>query len=196
MKKDHSLVIYDFDPRNLPSEFLRAIGLMTAAAAQTESVVQDFIGSLLGIDSIETIALTAHMAGPIKDHIARALIELNAVNASIVDAVDELLDAVKLATENRNIAVHSSYCIHPETKEILSYRQKARGSLQVSLQPISAEQIERDALLIYEAGMDIMRFMIAHGLKPTDRTQPIREPLDRGKAARKLRNSQKAGNGG
>ena len=46
-------IIYDFDPRNVPNEILRAIGLVTAAAAQTERILQTFIGALLKIDNIQ-----------------------------------------------------------------------------------------------------------------------------------------------
>ncbi len=183
------MVIYDFDPRNLPPELLRAVGFMTAAASQAEYIMQDLIGSLLGIDNIETMALTAHMTAPLKDQVARALIELNAANSDVVDTLDELLDHMNSAIEKRNVVVHNHFCRHPGTGEILSLRQKARGSLQVSLQPITAEQIESDALLIYEAGLKVMRFMTDCGISPKDRARPLHQTLDRRKATRKLRRS-------
>ena len=180
-------IIYDFDPRSLPPDVLQAIGRMALCSAQTESVVQSFIGAVLQIDNIETIALTAHMSAPLKDHVARALIELNAVSADVVDTVDELLDAISAAAEKRNVVVHNSIVRHPETGELFSYRESARGSLQVSLQPVRVEEIEKDATLIYEAGMDLARFMILHGLVAPDRTRPIRVPLNRRKKARQER---------
>jgi hypothetical protein len=188
-------VIYDFDPHNLPPELLRAIGLVTAAAAQTESIVQQFIGALLGIDEVEVIALTAHMSAPLKDHVARALIELNAVSADVVDLVDELLDDIEEAAEKRNVVVHNALARHPDTGEVFSVREKARGSLQVSLQPVSVKEVEKDAAAIYEVGMNLMRFMLAYGLKPADRTRPIRAPLDRRKKARQARKDLKVRHG-
>jgi hypothetical protein len=172
-------IIYDFDPHNLPPELLRAIGLVVAASAQTESIVQQFIGCLLGIDQAETIALTAHIPHPLKDHIARALIELNAANAAVVDDVDDLLDAIKAAFEKRNVVVHNSLARNPETGEVLSLRESAHGSLQVSLTPIRFEEVEKDAALIYKVGIDLMGFMMDRGLEPAPRTRPIRAPLNR-----------------
>jgi hypothetical protein len=184
-------VIYDFDPNNLPPEMLRAIGLVVAASAQTESIVQQFIGAVLGIDEVETIAVTAHMSHPLKDDIARALIELNASRAEVVDMTDDLLDAINNAFEKRNVLVHNSFARHPETGEVFSHREKARGSTQIELKPIRVDEIEQDAALIYKVGMDLMSFMIVLGIKPADRTRPIHIPLNRKKKARELRRSQR-----
>ncbi len=182
-------VIYDFNPNNLPPEYLRAVGLVAMASAQTEHVIEEFIGALIGSDNVETLALATHMSGPLKDHVARALIELNATTASVVDAVDDLLDEIEAALKKRNIIVRSPLIRHPDTGAVLSYRLKARGSLQLGLVPISVAEIEQDAALIYEAGMALLQFMIFRGLMPPTRQHAIREPLDRSKKARAARKS-------
>ena len=105
----------------------------------------------------------------------------------VYEGTPELLDAISAAAEKRNVVVHNSIVRHPETGELFSYRESARGSLQVSLQPVRVEEIEKDATLIYEAGMDLARFMILHGLVAPDRTRPIRVPLNRRKKARQER---------
>jgi hypothetical protein len=180
-------VIYDFDPNNLPPEYLQAIGLVAMASAQTESVIGDFIAALLGIDAIETLALTTHMVGPLKDHVVRALTELNAVSVEIVDQIDDLMDAINEAMNRRNVIVHNALIMHPTTGEILSHRLKARGSLQLELRPVSVEEIKQDASLIYEVGMALMGFMMAYGLGPRERKHAPRQPLDRSKKARAKR---------
>lgn len=181
---ERELAVYDFDPRNLPPEYLQAIGLVVAASAQTESVMQDFIGVLLGIDNMETLAVTTHMGARLKDQVARTLTELRAPHVEAVDEIDELLDAITAAWEKRNVVIHNAFVIHPETKEILSHRLRVRGSLQLELKPIAVEEIQAAATQIYEVGMDLMRFMMARGLGPSFRTEPLREPLNRGKKAR------------
>jgi len=188
---DTSKVIYDFDPNNMPPDLLQAIGLMAMCAAQTESVVQNFIGGVLGIDSLETLALTAHMAAPLKDQAARALIELNGLSPGTVDVVDELLDAIKEAAGKRNVVVHNSLAMNPETGEVFSYRQSARGSLQVSLQPVSVEEIKKDAAALYDAGIHLLQFMLAYDLMPLNRTRSRLPPMDRGKKARASRVEQR-----
>jgi hypothetical protein len=96
--------------------------------------------------------------------------------------------------EHRNVIVHNALIRHPETGEVLSHRLKARGSLQLELRPVSVEEIEQDASLIYEVGMALMSFMMDYGLGPRFRKHPPREPLDRSKKARaKRRESGGAG---
>lgn len=189
-------VVYDFDPRNLPPDYLRAVGLVAMASAQTEHIVGDFIGALIGADNIETSALTAHMSAPLKDQVARALIELNATRAAVVDDVDDLLDAVNEALGRRNAIIHNPLMRHPDTGEIFSHRLKARGSLQLELKPISVAEIEEDATLIYEAGIALLQFMILYGIRPAVRLAPMREALDRRKKAREERRNVPVGNGG
>ncbi len=183
----NELVIYDFDPHNLPPEMLRAIGLVVAASSQTESVVQDLIGGLLRIDMIDAKALTTHMSAPLKDHVVRALSELRAPSPSEVDALDDLLDRINTAYEKRNLIVHNSLARHPDTGEVFSLREQARGSLKVSLQRVTASEFEAAAELIYRAGMDLMEFMMSRGLQPHLPEGPLREALDRRPKARALR---------
>lgn len=184
---DQPAIVYDFDPRNAPPEFLRAIGLVAAASAQTEHILQDLIGALLNIDNVQSVALAAHMSFPLKESVIRTLAELEAPDIPEVDAIDELLDAVKAALDKRNIIVHNALAMHPTNGEVYSYREKARGSLQAELKIITVEEIEKDATAIYEVGMDIMRFMMSRGIGARTRTTPTREPIKRGKGAREAR---------
>lgn len=185
------LVIYDFDPRKLPPAYLQAIGLTIAAASQTESVLKDLIGALLEIDSVQTIALTIPMSFPVKNDIIRTLAELEAPSIKELDKIDDLLDAVNEAIAMRNIIAHRQFAIHPDNKEIYILREKAKGSLQYELKPITLEEIQRDAEKIYKAGMDIIEFMMRAGLKTPLRTKALRGPVNRGKKAREDRRSKK-----
>lgn len=189
-------ILYDFDPRNLPPEMLRAVGLVATAASQTESITQDFISGLLGIDQFEGRALTTHMSAPLKDHIARAIAELNGPSMSEVDEIDDTLDRINAAIAKRNVIVHNALCRHPDTGEIFSFREQARGSLRISLQPVTAAEFEKDALLIYEAGMDLMRFMVSRGIAPRARSRPLHAPINRGQKARTKRRNAITGRSG
>ncbi|MBR0649023.1 hypothetical protein GXW78_05065 [Roseomonas terrae] len=177
-------IIYDFDPRNLPPELLRAVGLVVAASARTEAIVQTLIGGLLQIDEIEAIALSAHMSAPLRDQIARSLMEINAVSPSLVHEVDALLDVIGEAARRRNAIVHNSFVQNPDTGQILSLREAARGSLRVELKPVTVEEIEQEAALIYESGMALYEFMTLYEIFPHDRTRSVGLPLKRGKKAR------------
>lgn len=187
---------YDFDPNNLPDEYLRAIGLTIACASQTESILQNFIGGVLKIDLIETRALTAHMSMPLKDDIARALAELSAPNMVELDAIDDVLDRVWDAMQKRNALAHNALIRHPDTGQVLSWREQARGSFRGTLTPISAKEIENDAALVYQAGMDLQEFMMRRGIAPHDRNAPLRAPLKRSKEARAKRRDLRSGEAG
>ncbi len=180
-------VIYDFDPNNLPADYLAAIGLVIASASQTDHVLRDFIGSYLGIDLAETIALGAHMSTPMKDDIIRALIELNAPHASEVDELDDVLDRIKEATARRNAVAHNAFARHPETGQIFSMRERARGSLQVDFTPIDAAELNEIANEVYAAGMALQEFMTVRGISPREREKPIHEALNRKNKAREER---------
>jgi hypothetical protein len=181
------MIEYDFDPRNLPPDFLSALGLAAAAAAQTEDVMQHLIGGLAGLDIVQTIAVAAQMSATLKDQVARALAELSAPHLQGLDDLDDLLDVVNDAMERRNALLHNAYCRHPHTGEIMTCRQRARGAVRVSTTPITAAEVEADAVAIYNAGMGIMTFMISHGIGQIPRDGPIYRPVDRGQKARNLR---------
>jgi hypothetical protein len=178
------LTIYDFDPNNVPPEYLQAVGLVAMASASTESAMSDVIGGLCGLDNIEALALSTHMSVPLKDHVARALIELNAGSIEILDQVDDLLDDVTDAMDRRNAIIHNELITDPKTGQILSHRLKARGSVQLELRPISVEEIKEDARLIYEAGLNLIAFMGMLGIHPRERKIPLREPVKRSQKAR------------
>ena len=184
------MIIYDFDPNHLPAEYLAAIGFVVASASQTDHVMRDFIGSYLGIDLAETIALGAHMSTPMKDDIIRALIELNAPNASEVDDLDDIMDRIRNATARRNAVAHNAFSRHPETGQIFTMRERARGSLQVEFTPIEVAEINEVAYEVYAAGMALQEYMMQRGIEPRRREKPIREPLNRGKKARQARREQ------
>jgi hypothetical protein len=184
------VTIYDFDPNNLPPEYLAAVGLVVAAASQTDHVMRDFIGSYLGIDIAESLALGAHMSTPMKDDIIRALVELNAPNASEVDTLDDILDRVREATARRNAVAHNAFARHPDTGQVFSLRERARGSLQIDLKPIEVAELNEIAGEVYAAGIALMEYMMVRGIGPREREKPLREPLNRGTKARKARRAE------
>jgi hypothetical protein len=127
------------------------------------------------------------MAAPLKDHIARSLVELKADFLDQIDDLDDLLDAVDAALNVRNIVLHNSLIIERETGQVFSYRISSRGSLRGSLQPVSVEAIERDARSIHDAGIKLYSFMIERDWLPGDRGHPLTEPFSRKKKARDAR---------
>ena len=67
---------YDFNPYKLPPALLQAIGLVMAAASQTEAILTMGVGGCLGLDAEYAMATTAHMVVPLKISIALSAAEI------------------------------------------------------------------------------------------------------------------------
>lgn len=182
-------IIYDFDPRNLPPDYLETIGLVTACWAQTDHTVQTFVGACLGVDALYSIAVTAHMAVPLRDGVARAVAQLRIDDLDRLDELDVILDRVKVAADKRNLLAHHGWCRHPKTGQVYIFKETARGTVAGSLILLSVEQIKSDAMFIYETGIDLLQFMYAVGLGLGlgPNFPPFRDHSSKTRAARKAR---------
>lgn len=179
--------VLDFDPFNLPPLHLRAIGLMSAAASSTDSVIEMAIAGVLGLDGEQGYAVTAHMPNPLRISVLKSAAEIRFDRADILNALDSILDTIKAAVEERNDYVHGSWCVRPSDGAVLLVQQSARTHVEVSSRPVAVKEIESKAVALYDAGMDLMRFIIATDILPPlprDRQRGVNTPKAR-KAARK-----------
>lgn len=87
----------------------------------------------------------------------------------------------------RNEVAHNAFAIHPDSGEIYSLREKARGSLQAEIKPVKVEELLAVADQVYGAGMALQEYMIKSGVGPRMREKQLREPLNRRKKAREQR---------
>ena len=177
---------YEYDPHKLPQDILTALGLLSACACQTESVIEMGIGGCLGIDSEYNFAVTTHMNSPLRDHVLRATAEIRIDDLDDLDLLDKILDNIKQVMKQRNSYLHRTICKHPKTGECFLVRIDARGSVEGNLIPIDAEKITADAELIYEAGMELIDFLVARNLLAPDPPGP-RPRFHKTKAERKKR---------
>jgi hypothetical protein len=184
--------VYDFDPRNLPSDLLSAIGLMTASAAQTESCVEEAIAGCLGVDREYGQAVTTHMTAPLRDSVLRSVAEIKIDDLDALDKLDELLDAITAGYAKRNAVVHHAWCRDPDTGAIFTVKETSRSRVEIDLIAMSVDQVKGDALFVYEAGMALYSFLMERGLlsfaAPTNRAR-----FHKSKTARKKRRESKLG---
>ena len=183
--------IYDFSPSNIPDKILIAIGRVALSSAQTESVLGDFIGTLLNIDLIESHVLTKDMSASTKIKNIRELIELNAAHAGIVDEVDELVDKIEEALKQRNTLLHSSIGVDEETYETFLLKSKSKKNSIGEVIKITPSEILKVAEEIEDSGLKLVAFMANNSLLPKDRRVPLRAPLKRNKSARTERSNTK-----
>jgi hypothetical protein len=177
---------YELNPFHLPDRLLRAIGLATASFAQTESVLRDAIAGCAGLDIEYGGAITTHMTLPLCFSALRSVAEIRIDDLDALDALDELMNDVQLASEKRNDIAHNAWSIDPENGATGYLKTTARTSFDMKLIPKSADDVEADAIFIYEAGMKLMQFLMTHGLLPSFPSEP-RPRAQKSKAARKKR---------
>lgn len=180
--------VLDFDPANLPQDHLAAIGLMSAAASSTDSIIGMAIAGMLGIDGEQGYAVTAHMSAPLRASVLKSAAEIAISNPKLLDALDDIMEAIKNAANERNDIVHGSWCVRPSDGTVLLVQQEARTHVVITSRPVTVDEIKLKALTLHEAGMDLMRFITMLGLIPalprTDRQRGVNTPKAR-KAARK-----------
>lgn len=156
----------DFDPRNLPSEYLKAIGLACACYAQTEDHVQMAIAGLLGIDVETGWAVSTHMTAPLRESVLKSLSDIKFDSLDDIEAFDALLADIAEAGNRRNRIVHHMWCRDEVTGGIFQVRTQARTRVTADLTPVSLESIEADAKFIYDAGIEFLRFLMTKELVP------------------------------
>jgi hypothetical protein len=178
-------VIYDYDPKNLPRALLKAIGQAIAAGSQTEAIISMAIMGCLGIDAEYGYAVTTHMTLPHKYDVLKSVAEIRLTNPADLDSLDTLLANIEKALGKRHLVAHDGWCRNPHTNETFRSHIRARGSLQAELIPVTAQSVEKDALFIYDAGMELMEFVQQHGLIPS--IPGLRPRGHKTKAARKKR---------
>lgn len=180
--------VLDFTPANLPQDHLAAIGLMSAAASSTDSIIEMAIAGMLGIDSEQGYAVTAHMSAPLRASVLKSAAEIVLTDARALDELDTIMDAIKSAVQDRNDIVHGSWCVRPSDNTVLLVQQQARTHVEITSRPVTVNEIELKALTLHEVGLQLMRFIMAVDKTPAlpraDRARGVNTPKAR-KAARK-----------
>jgi len=158
--------LYDFDPRNLPSELHAAIGLAITNFAQTEEFVQEAIAGCLGVDFEYGKAVTIHMAMPLRFSVLRSVAEIRIDDLDVLDELDHHIEQIEECVRRRNIIAHRQWCRHPETGQLFTLKEGARARLEIDLLPMKIEKVLEDADFIYDAGMAFFQFIGMLGLMP------------------------------
>ncbi|HSQ95519.1 MAG TPA: hypothetical protein VLM18_05395 [Croceibacterium sp.] len=182
--------VLDFDPRNLPQEHLAAIGLMSAAASHTDSIVEMAIAGMLGIDGEQGWAVTAHMSAPLRTSVLKSAAEIVIDDGNALDVLDDIMNDIKTAAEARNDMIHGSWAFRQSDKAVLLIQQSARTHVEATLIPVTVNEIKRKALTLYEAGLSLMEFIIEAKKVP-----PLPRERNRGDNAPKARKARRKNNG-
>lgn len=182
----------DFNPNNLPKDILEALGLITACSAHSDYVIESGIAGCLGVNIEYGSAVTTHMTTPHRKDVFLAAAELRIDDVNILIQLEDILNELVEALKVRNDYVHNSTARTKSTNETFMVRSEARGSVNVSLLPLSVEVIRRDAQRIYKAGISLYGLLSQLGLLPTipDGVKPSRAHKDKA-ARKKIRKARK-----
>lgn len=178
--------VYDFNPKNLPTELLAAVGLAVTSFAQTEQFIQEAIAGCLGVDVEYGKAVTTHMAMPLRFSVLRSVAEIRIDDLDVLDELDRHLELLDEAVEKRNNLAHRQWCRNPKTGEVFTVKEKARTRLDMGLIPMPVDQVKADAAFIYATGIEFFQFLGMHNLLPSFPAAP-RPREHKSQAARKKR---------
>jgi hypothetical protein len=158
--------IYDFDPRNLPRELLNAIGLAIAASAQTEGTLDWAIAGCAGINAIYGAAITGNVMVSTKLNILSSIAEARINDPHLLADIDDSVQELRDLFGTRNQLAHDKWCRDEETGETFRVDENAKTQVAMKLVPTAVRDIETHAASMYEAGMKLMRILIATDLLP------------------------------
>ncbi|CCV04322.1 conserved hypothetical protein [Mesorhizobium metallidurans STM 2683] len=165
MEDDHFRNL-DFDPKNIPLRHLQTIGLACAAYAQTEDHLQMAIAGCLGVDAELGWAVTSHMTAPLREDVLKSVAEIKLDDLDDLDRLDELISVIKQAADKRNNITHNLWCIDAHTREVFVVKTSARGTVRADVIPMPLPKLREDADFIYQAGIELFRFLSAKNLLP------------------------------
>lgn len=154
----------DFNPYSLPANILRAIGLVTTAAGQTEDAIDQLIAGCLGIDFEYGMSVTLHMTMPQRFSVVRAAAEIRLDDLNALDELDDLVDRAEKAYERRNSVVHHQWCIEPKTGHVFVIKESARKRVESNVLHMTSPMVEEIASEIYQVGLAIYLFAKNHSL--------------------------------
>lgn len=181
--------VYDYDPRNLPPRLLQAIGLGVASAAQTANLIEAAIWGCMGINVEYGMAVTTHMPDPLRFSVLRSVAEITIDDVDSLDELDEILANVQMALNKRNAFAHQSWCRDPDAGELFTDKIDARSRLEADRIPRTIDQVERESLAIYDAGIRLMTFLMKMNLLAP--IPPLRPRGHKSKRARKILREKK-----
>jgi len=162
------LIIYEFDPRELPSDLRIAIGTAVAAWAQTEAVMDMAIAGLLRVSTPDGGAVTTHMPQAVRASALTSLAARNIPDRATRDRLNAIIAHIQTAYEKRNAIAHRSWATDPRNGNVYSVRASAKKVYKLEIIPILVETIEADALFIYNVGIELMAFCMDLGIHPAD----------------------------
>ena len=147
----------------LSEEHLCAIGRVTAYFSLLENGANTLIADLLELKSREdVISVTAHMMFSNKVQLIETLVSTRfKEEKGLGELISVIISDMKKSNERRNLIVHASWYYHsPEKNESGVLRQTARGKLKTSLEGLTPEDINKEALFILKASGKVQNFLM------------------------------------
>ncbi len=158
----------EYNPLILPEEYYIGLGKIISAAAQAESIVQHAIGGLLGCNAFQADATTAHMSMPQRFDILMSLAPMKFDDVIKLQQLNRVVANLRTSFKKRNEYAHNIWCQKYGTDETDVYLEKttSRGWLKRDVKKVKAQDLQKAATEIYEAGMELYKFLANNDLLP------------------------------
>ncbi|SDG35286.1 hypothetical protein [Pelagibacterium luteolum] len=157
---------FDFDPRHIPDEYAIALGRVSLAWSQTESVLEDAIAGVAGIGAFRGWAITTHMNLNNRIDTLLALIRLGSLDSKLQSEIESAIKDIRKAADDRNRFVHSYWATDERDGKVYLTSKTARGALKPKAQSVSTTEVTDAAMNIYLSGLRLLQLLNANGLLP------------------------------
>jgi hypothetical protein len=157
-----------FENWPLPDEYLMEIGRVAELWAMLESQVNVFIGKLAGFDLFDPkpFILVTHASFPQRLDMLASLCQQLLRDYPTLTEYEKVVGKLRAAQSERNKYMHHGMSLNPETGRVEMAIGSARGSLKVSVEPITIADIRRAAMSIHEAMLALSNLVLGRADAP------------------------------
>ena len=136
---------------------------MSIAYSQLDYALHAAITSLAGLTEETGLAVTTHIAFPVKMGILRSLIDLKLEDGEVRTELLALVDRAADGNARRNGIIHDSWAVRNDGAEF-RVATKARGKLSMTSTEATAAAVLADATFIRSTSLDLIDFLRDSGL--------------------------------
>jgi hypothetical protein len=131
----------------LPDEYLLELGRLVALASALEAQLEVLLVKLAGFDPLagdpRGLILVRHSAFPQKLDALSALCGVLEEQFPNLRGYESVVSQVRAAQASRNRFLHNGMAVNPETGQVQMGVGSARGTLKLSVEPVSVSDIRR-----------------------------------------------------
>jgi hypothetical protein len=159
----------DFSNWPLPDSYLVEIGRLISVWNAMETFLRSCIGKLTGFDELmdpKPFILVNHSSFPQKLDMLSSLCELLKDDFPNLKDYEKTISKLITAQKSRNLFIHNSIAVNPNTGKLQIAKASARGKIKASVDNIEIVDIKRAIMDIDEAHTSLYKLVINKDIDP------------------------------